>query len=51
MILAHGIVGYTAWKVSVFAVFLVQMRENTDQKNSEHGHFSRSVISKTEREK
>ena len=37
----------TAWKVSVFEVFLVppysiEMRENTDQKDSEHGHFSRS---------
>ena len=48
----------TAWKVSVFAVFLVrifphldwirwdpysvQMRENTDQKNSEYGSFSLS---------
>ena len=48
----------TAWKVSVFGVFLVRifrhsrissispfsvpMRENTDQKNSEYGHFSRS---------
>ena len=45
---------FTAWKVSVFWVFLVRMRENTDhkksglrentdQKNSEYGHFSRSV--------
>ena len=40
----------TAWKVSVFGVFLVsisrysvQMRENTDQKNSEYEHFSRSA--------
>ena len=24
--------------------YLVQMRENTDQKNSDYGHFSRSVI-------
>ena len=52
----------TAWKVSLFGVFLVrislirteyweirsissylvQMRENTDQKNSEYGPFSRS---------
>ena len=23
--------------------YLVQMRENTDQKNSEYGHFSRNV--------
>ena len=51
---------YTAWKVSVFRVFLVhvfshlnwirsispylvQMRENKYQKNSEYGHFSRNV--------
>ena len=40
----------TAWKVSIFAVFLVRIfphsdliRENTDQKNSEYGHFSHSV--------
>ena len=43
----------TAWKVSVFGLFLVlifwhsnsysvRMRENTDQKNSEYGHFSPS---------
>ena len=31
---------FTAWKVSVFGVFLVRMRENTDQKNSKYGHFS-----------
>ena len=49
---------YTAWKVSLFGVFLVhnfphltspysvQMRENTDQKNSEYRHFSRSFIEK-----
>ena len=56
----------TAWKVSVFVVFLVrifphldwkciqilrifpylvQMRKNTNQKNSEYGHFSRRFIS------
>ena len=29
----------TAWNVSVFWDFLVQMRENKDQKNSEYGHF------------
>ena len=54
---------YTAWKVSVFGVFLVrifphsdwirrdtanaaksvQIRENTDQKNSEYGYFSHIV--------
>ena len=34
----------TAQKVSVFGVFLVGIRENTDQKNYEHGHFSRSVL-------
>ena len=46
----------TAWKISVFGSFSGQMRsilsispcsvwkrENTDQKNYEHGHFSRSV--------
>ena len=48
----------TAWKVSIFGVFLVPyfphkdwirrdtsvwMRESTYQKNSEYGHFSRSV--------
>ena len=43
----------TAWKVSVFGLFLVlifrhsnsysvRMRENTEQKNSEYGHFSPS---------
>ena len=39
----------TAWKVSIFEVILVRifphsvwMWENTDQKNSEYGHFSRS---------
>ena len=43
-------VDVTAWKVSVFGDFLVRifqysvrMEENTDQKNSEQGHFSRSV--------
>ena len=35
---------YTAWKVSVFEVFLVRMQEYADQKKSEHGHFSRTVI-------
>ena len=41
----------TAWKVFVFGVFLVRIfphadriRENTDQKNSEYGHFLRSAI-------
>ena len=41
---------FTAWKVSVFGVFLVGIFphsdwiwENMDQKNSEYGHFSRSV--------
>ena len=42
----------TVWKVSVFGVFLVhifpnsdwiRIRTNTDQKNSEYGHFSRSL--------
>ena len=40
---------YTVWKVSVFGVFLVRifpysvrMLENTDQRNSEYEHFSRS---------
>ena len=51
-----------AWKVSVFGIFLVLtfphfrlnterlnagwMRENTDQKNSEYGYFTRSGIFK-----
>ena len=26
---------YTAWKLSIFGVYLVQVQENTDQKNSE----------------
>ena len=30
---------HTSRKVSVFGVFLVRMREKTDQKNSEYGHF------------
>ena len=54
-VMIHG----TAWKVSVFGVilvrlfplsdwirifpYLIQMRENTDQNNSEYGHFLRSV--------
>ena len=48
---------FSSWKASVFGVFLVrifphltwirrdtkyQMQENTDQKNFEYGHFSRS---------
>ena len=33
----------TAWKVSIFAVILVRMRENADQNNSEYGHFLRSA--------
>ena len=50
----------TASKVSVFGVFLVRIfphlrissysvriRENTDKKNSEYGHFLRSEISKS----
>ena len=32
-------------KVSVSGGFLVQMRENTDQENSEYGNFSGSVAS------
>ena len=35
----------TAWKFSVFGVFLVQMLENTDQKSSKYEHFERSVLS------
>ena len=31
-------------EVSVFGVFLVRMRENTDQKNSEYIHFSRNSV-------
>ena len=38
---------HTAWKVSVFGVILVRIQSecvgNTDQNNSQHGHFSRSV--------
>ena len=30
--------------MSVFGVFLVRMRENTDQKTSRYGHLLRSVI-------
>ena len=33
----------TAWKVSVYEVILVRMRENMDQNNSEYGHFSLST--------
>ena len=36
----------TKWKMSIFGVFLVRIQskwENADQKNSEYGHFSRSV--------
>ena len=36
-------ISYTAWKVSVFEVLLVPMRENMDQKISEYGHFLCSV--------
>ena len=43
------LVSNTVWKVSVFGVFLVRifpysvrMLENTDQNNSEYGHFSHS---------
>ena len=35
---------YTEWKVSIFGVFLLRMRENADHTSSEYGHFSRSVI-------
>ena len=61
---------YTAWKVSVFGVFLgrifphsdwvrrdtlyihpysVRIQKNTDHKNSQYGHFSRSVKDKTKK--
>ena len=33
---------YTAWKVSVFGVFLVRIFPHSDQKNFEYGYFSRS---------
>ena len=33
-------------KIRSISLYSVQMRENTDQKNSEHGHFSRSVCKK-----
>ena len=39
---ALGIYRVAAWKVFVFGVLLV--RENTDQKNYERGHFSLSWI-------
>ena len=32
------------WSVFSCILYSVQMRENTDQKNSEYGHFSRSVL-------
>ena len=32
----------TAWKVSLFRVSLVRMRENTDPNNSEYEHILRS---------
>ena len=38
-----GLSNYTAWKVSLFEVTLVQMRENADQNNSNYGHFLRSA--------
>ena len=31
-------------EIRSISLYLVQMRENTDQNNSEYGHFSRSVI-------
>ena len=34
---------YTAQKVFVSGVILVRMRENTDQNNSEYGHFLRGA--------
>ena len=34
-----------AWNVSMFGVFLVRMRENTEQKNSKYGSFSHIVFS------
>ena len=37
-------VKHTAWKVSVFGDFLVLMRENTDQKNSDYGHLKNVEI-------
>ena len=33
----------TAWKVSVFGVFLVRIFSNSDQKNFEYRHFSSSI--------
>ena len=36
----------TAWKVSVFGVFLVRILPHSHQKNSEYGHFSRNVYFK-----
>ena len=37
-------VAVAAWKMSVFRVFLVGIFPHSDRKNSEHGHFSRSVL-------
>ena len=37
---------FTAWNVSVLGVFLVQVRENTDQKDSKYRHFLGSVYAK-----
>ena len=34
----------TAWKVYILGVFLIRMRENKEQKNSEYVHFSRCVL-------
>ena len=33
----------TVWKVSVFGVILVRMRENADQKYSKYGHLLNSA--------
>ena len=44
----------TAWKTSVFRIFLVRIfphsawiRENTHQENLEYGHFSQSEVQAT----
>ena len=34
---------FTAWNVFIFGVFLVRIFPHSDQKNSEYGHFLRSV--------
>ena len=51
LLLSGKHVTYTAWKMFIFGVVLVHifpysvwMRQNTDQKNSEYGHFSSALL-------